>query len=254
MDFGVDFELNDQVVIVTGGNAGIGKEIVRQFARQGAKVVIFATNSERGARTVEEIAKETGNQEISFYQVDVSNKSSVDEGIKQVLEKFGRVDILVNNAGITKDQLLMRMSEEDWDRVMDINAKSCYNLSHAIMRPMLKAKKGKILNIGSVVGLTGNPGQTNYAASKAAMVGFSKSLAKEVASRNITVNVIAPGFIETQMTEALNEEQKRAILDKIPLGKLGKPQDVAYLALFLASSKADYITGQVFTVDGGMVM
>lgn len=245
--------MKNQVCIVTGGNAGIGKAIAEKFAQAGGKVFLFGTNEERGKAAVEEIKKGCGHNDVHFFHVDVSKTASVEEAIKKILETYGQVDILVNNAGVTADQLLMKMSEEDWDRVIDTNLKSCYNTCKAVVRAMMKAKKGKIINITSVVGLTGNPGQTNYAASKAGMIGFSKSLAKELSSRNILVNCIAPGFIQTAMTDKLTDVQKQEILKQIPLGRMGVPEDIASLALFLAVS-ANYITGQVFTVDGGMVM
>lgn len=246
--------LANQVAIVTGGNAGIGKAIVHKFAKEGAHLAIFGTNLENGQRTLEEIAKQQPSCKARFYFVDVSQTALVEESIKKVLEDFGQIDILVNNAGVTADQLLMKMLENDWDRVLDINLKSCFNTCKAIVRTMMKAKKGRIINISSVVGLTGNPGQTNYAASKAGMIGFTKALAKELASRHILANCIAPGFIQTNMTDKLTDNQKEEILKSIPMGTLGKTEDVANAACFLASSMADYITGQVITVDGGMVM
>lgn len=245
--------LKNQTAIVTGGNAGIGKAIALQLAMSGAKVAIFGTNSEKGQQAIEEIKQQTGNEPF-FFNVDVAKTQDVEQTIKQVLESFGSVDILINNAGITRDQLLMKMSEEDWDTVMDINVKSCYNTCHALVRSMMKARKGSIINISSVVGLTGNAGQLNYASSKAAMIGFTKSLAKELASRNVRVNCICPGFIETAMTDALTEAQKSSILSSIPLGRMGTPSEVAQLALFLSCSQSSYITGQVMVVDGGMVM
>ncbi len=241
--------LANQTAIVTGGTAGIGKAIALTLAQAGARVAIFGTNLERGKKIVEEIG---GN--ALFIPVDISKTADVDAAIKQVLDQFKQVDILVNNAGITSDQLIMKMSEEEWDKVMAVNVKSCYNTSHALVRPMMKARKGKIINMSSVIGLTGNPGQVNYAASKAAIIGFTKALALELASRNICVNCVAPGFIETAMTEILTDAQKEATLAKIPLGRMGQPNDIANTVLFLASSLSDYITGQVFTVDGGMVM
>ncbi len=241
--------LKNQVAIVTGGTAGIGKAIALKFAEHGAKVSIFGTNAERGAQIVEEIKGEA-----FFIQVDVSKTEDVAKAVSQVVEKFGNVDILVNNAGITKDQLLIRMSEEDWDNVMAINVKSCYNTCRVLARSMMKARKGKIINMSSVVGLSGNLGQANYAASKAAVIGFTKALAKELASRNICVNCIAPGFIGTRMTDAMTEQQKESIVATIPFGRIGEPDDIAKAALFLASSLSDYITGQVLTVDGGKAM
>lgn len=246
--------LEAQCAIVTGGTAGIGKEIGLLLAKNGARVALFGTNEERAQLTLAYIREQVPQADVHFIKVDVSKTKEVGEAIKEVLVRFGQVDILVNNAGITKDQLLMRMSEQDWDDVMDINIKSCYNTSHALVRSMMKARKGVIINISSVVGLMGNAGQANYAASKAAMIGFSKSLAKELASRNIRVNCVCPGYIQTSMTEALTEEQKNNIQSKIPLGRIGLPSDVAQLVLFLVSPLSAYITGQVLTVDGGMVM
>lgn len=248
-------QLINQYAIVTGGNVGIGKAIATKLAQDGAKVAIFGTNEKTGQEAVEDIKSLIGGEDrAEFFQVDVSKTSEVDEAIKKVIEKFGQVDILVNNAGVTADQLMMKMSEEDWDKVLNINLKSCYNTCHAIVRSMMKARKGRIINISSVVGLNGNAGQVNYAASKAGMIGFTKALAKELASRNILVNCIAPGFIDTKMTAGLNASQKENILKLVPLATLGKPEDVANAVWFLASPLADYITGQVLTVDGGMVM
>jgi 3-oxoacyl-[acyl-carrier protein] reductase len=246
--------LKGQTAIVTGGTAGIGKAIATRFAEEGAYVAIFGTNAERGAQIVDELSKIPGSAGSDFFQINVADHQEVEKAIKGILEKRNHVDVLVNNAGITRDQLLMKMSEEDWDNVMDVNVKSCYNLCRALVRSFLKARKGKIINISSVVGLTGNAGQVNYAASKAAIIGLTKALAKELASRNIHVNCIAPGFIMTAMTDVLTEDQKKATLEQIPLGRMGVPEDIAKAALFLASSWSDYITGQVITVDGGMVM
>ena len=247
-------QLLNQVALVTGGNAGIGRAISLKFAQEGAKVIVFGTNQQTCKHVIDDIHRLTGKSDAQFFCVDVSKTLDVEEAIKKVLETYGQVDILVNNAGVTADQLLMKMSEEEWDRVMNINLKSCYNTCHALVRSMMKARKGRIINISSVVGLMGNAGQANYAASKAGMIGFTKALAKELAVRNILVNCIAPGFIETKMTDGLTEVQKEGILKSIPLGKLGAPEDIANAALFLASSNANYITGQVLTVDGGMVM
>lgn len=243
--------MKGQVAIVTGGTAGIGKAIAKKLAAQDVQVVIIGRDAERGAACVQEIGEDC----VTFYRADVSDKKDVDSVAKQIVEKYSKVDILINNAGITKDQLLMRMSEEEWDQVMAINLKSCYNLCHALVRPMMKARKGKIINISSVVGLTGNTGQANYAASKAGMIGFTKALAKELASRGICVNCVAPGFIDTNMTTGqLTEQQLKQIFAQIPMERMGQPEEVADAVLFLAGPGANYITGQVLTVDGGMVM
>lgn len=248
--------LKDKTALVTGGTMGIGKAIALAFAKAGSSVIIFGTNRERAEQVTEEM-KSLGNspaQKFLFKLLDVADKKAVDQAIMELLAEVGNIDILVNNAGITRDGLLMKMSEDDWDRVIAVNLKSVYNTCQALIRPMLKAKRGKIINISSVVGLMGNAGQTNYAASKAGMIGMTQSLAKEVASRNICVNCIAPGFIETSMTDTLTDVQKDLIFRQIPMGRLGLPEEIAQAALFLASPMSDYITGQVVTVDGGMVM
>lgn len=212
--------LKGKKAIVTGGTAGIGREVALTFAKQGADVAIFGTNEERAAQVLEELkAVSCGESQLFLaFTKEVSDKGAVDEAIHSLLALWKQVDILVNNAGITRDGLLMRMSEEDWDQVIDVNLKSVYNFSQSLIRSMMKAKRGKIINISSVVGLMGNPGQTNYAASKAGMIGFTKALAKEVASRGICVNCIAPGFIVTRMTEALTADQKESLLQQIPMG------------------------------------
>jgi 3-oxoacyl-[acyl-carrier protein] reductase len=247
--------LKDKIAIVTGGSRGIGKAITVRFAEEGASIAIFGTNPEKGREILKELQScvQSG-QKIAFYSVDVADSSQVEKVIHQVYADFGRIDILVNNAGIARDNLLMRLSEEDWEKVLNTNLKSVYNTCRSVVRSMMKSRQGKIINIASVVGLMGNAGQTNYAASKSGMIGFTKSLAKELGSRGICVNCIAPGFIETDMTNVLNEKQKEAILLQIPMQKMGQPHDVANAALYLASPLADYITGQVLTVDGGMVM
>lgn len=246
--------LKGKKALVTGGTAGLGRAIALKFAEEGADVVIFGTNEERGAKVVEEIHGLEGQPKALFLKVNVANTAEVDSAVKKVLETFSQIDILVNNAGITCDQLLMKMTEENWDKVMDINVKSCYNTCRSLVRSMLKLKWAKIINVSSVVGLIGNPGQVNYAASKAAVIGFTKALAKELATRNVCVNCIAPGFIDTGMTEVLTAAQREATLAQIPLNRMGQADDIANAALFLASSLSDYITGQVITVDGGMVM
>lgn len=243
-----------KTAIVTGATAGLGKAIALKLASQGAKVALIGTNEERGLAVANEITAKYGETKALFFAVDVGNHEASKEVVKKILETFQHVDILVNNAGITRDQLLMKMSEEDFDKVLEVNLKSCYNFCYALVRPMMKARKGKIINISSVIGLTGNAGQANYAASKAGMIGFTKALAKELGGRNICVNAIAPGFIETAMTDAMTEDQKKATLAAIPMGRMGQPDDIANAVVFIASPLADYITGQVIVVDGGMVM
>ncbi|HEX2580117.1 MAG TPA: 3-oxoacyl-ACP reductase FabG [Rhabdochlamydiaceae bacterium] len=246
--------LKDKAAVITGGTAGIGKEIALAFAKEGAHVAIFGTNAERAKEVLEHLKQTYPNQKFLIKLADVSDKKAVDQALQEILAEFGKIDILVNNAGITRDGLLMKMAEDDWDRVIAVNLKSVYNTCQALVRPMLKARCGKIINITSVVGLNGNAGQTNYAASKAGMIGFTQSLAKEVASRGICVNCIAPGFIKTPMTDVLTEEQKAGILKQVPMNRLGNAEEIASAAVFLASDGSNYITGQVLTVDGGMVM
>jgi len=248
--------LKGKKVLITGGTAGIGKQIALSFAQHGADVVIFGTNQERANQVLEELKSQKieENQKFLAEIVDVSDKTQIETAIKDILEKWGQVDVLINNAGITRDNLLMKMSEEHWDEVIDVNLKSVFNTCQSLVRPMMKARTGKIINISSVVGLTGNAGQVNYSASKSGVIGFTKSLALELASRGICVNCIAPGFIKTRMTGALTDVQKEAILKKIPMGRIGDPEEIANAALFLASDMSKYMTGQVLTVDGGMVM
>lgn len=246
--------IREQVALITGGTSGIGKAIAINYAKNGAKLALFGTNAEKGDRALAELAKLAPNCEVDFWQVDVSDNESVQKAINEVVDRFGEIDILVNCAGVTRDNLLLRMKESDWDRVLDVNLKSCYNTCKAVIRPMMKKRSGSIINITSVVGLMGNPGQSNYAASKAGMIGFSKALAKELASRGIRVNCIAPGYVETNMTDALNSTQQEMIIKNIPLGRIGQPEEISHAALFLASDWANYITGQVLTVDGGMVI
>lgn len=248
--------LKGKSAVVTGGTAGIGKAIALLFASQGADVAIFGTSAERASSSVKEIeaARAHPDQKVVSYLVNVSKTKETDVAIQEILSLFGKVDILVNNAGITRDNLLMRMSEEDWDAVLEVNLKSVYNTCKSLSRAMMKAKSGSIINISSVIGLMGNAGQINYAASKAGMIGFTKSLAKEFSSRGVRANCVAPGYIETQMTEVLPPQVKEGILTKIPLGRIGQPQDIAQAVLFLASDLSGYVTGQVLAVDGGMVM
>lgn len=250
----MDKLLRDKIAIVTGGTAGIGKAIALKFAEQGAYVALFGTNQQRGEEVAAAIRQMPGNPGAAFYQVNVTEGQQVESAIHKVLEQSGRVDILVNNAGITRDQLMMKMSEEEWDDVMEVNVKSCYNTCKTLVRHFLKARKGKIINISSIVGMIGNPGQVNYAASKAAIIGLTKALAKELASRGICVNCVAPGFIATPMTEAMTEAQKKAAVEQIPFGRMGTPEEVANSVLFLASGLSDYITGQVIAVGGGIGM
>jgi 3-oxoacyl-[acyl-carrier protein] reductase len=246
--------LAGKTAVVTGATSGIGKEIALYFSENGASVAILGTNKERGEQVVAacEQKKVTPDQTFFFFPVDIASFADTEKTFKEIFTKFPQVDALVNNAGITKDALLLRMSEEDWDKVIDVNLKSLYNTCKNVIRPMMKAKNGNIINISSVVGLMGNPGQANYAAAKSGMIGFTKSLAKELASRGLCANCIAPGYIETPMTESLPDKVKEDLMNHIPLGRMGQPKDIAEAALFLATTK--YITGQVLTVDGGMVM
>lgn len=249
----IGIDLRHKSAIVTGGTSGIGKEIARRFIEAGANVIFMGTSVERGMQTQKEF--ETllkDGQTVIFKQVNVANFQEVQQAVEACYEQLDNISILVNCAGITKDKLLLKMTEEDWDDVMDVNLKSAFNLSKAVIRPMMKNRYGKIINISSVVGLTGNPGQVNYSASKSGMIGFTQSLAKELASRNICVNCVAPGFIATKMTDELSQEQKQHLLGRIPISKFGKPEDVANLVVFLASPLSDYITGEVIAVDGGM--
>lgn len=245
--------LDGKKALVTGASKGIGKAIALKLASLGADVAVnYSSSAEKAEETVKEIAA-LGRETFSI-KADVSDFNEASEMIKSVEKKFGRIDILVNNAGITKDDLLLKMDEQQWDDVITSNLKSVFNCTKAISRLMLKQRSGRIINISSVVGVAGNPGQGNYAASKAGIIGFSKSVAAELGARGITVNIIAPGYIETDMTGKLNDEIKDMLLQRIPLKRLGKPEDVANLAGFLASDDAAYITGQVIHVDGGMVM
>jgi 3-oxoacyl-(acyl-carrier-protein) reductase len=246
-------ELMSKVALVTGASRGLGREIAIGLAKQGAIVIVNYNGSKEKANEVVEEIKNMGQQAVS-YQCNVSDYEATGEMLKTLIKEYGRIDILVNNAGITKDNLIMKMTEEDFDQVIDINLKGTFNTIKHISRQMLKQKSGKIINISSVVGVLGNAGQSNYSASKAGVIGLTKSMARELASRGITVNAIAPGFIETEMTEILSEEVKEAVLTQIPLRKFGKPEEVAALTVYLASEKANYITGQVIHIDGGMAI
>ncbi|MBU1998032.1 MAG: 3-oxoacyl-[acyl-carrier-protein] reductase [Candidatus Omnitrophota bacterium] len=245
-------KIKDKVALITGGARGIGKEIALFFAREGADIVIWDVNLEQAQVACDEIS--TLGRKTLADEIDVSNYAAVEAGINKILDKFTRIDILVSNAGITKDNLLLRMSQQEWDAVLNVNLKGTFNCMKAVARPMLKQKSGKIVNIASIIGIIGNPGQANYSASKAGIIALTKTAAKELASRNINVNAIAPGFIQTDMTAKLPLEVKEKMLEAIPLAKLGNPSDVANASLFLASSESDYITGQTIVVDGGMVM
>ena len=244
--------LTDKVAIVTGASRGIGEAIAKQLSSCGAKIILIARNSDQLVAVKETIISNGGIAESMAG--DVSNLNSISEVVTNTIDKWGRIDILVNNAGIARDNIIMRMKEDDWDSVMNINLKGCFNGIKSVARPMIKNKAGRIINITSVVGQIGNAGQSNYAASKAGIMGLTKSMAKELGSRNITVNAVAPGYITTDMTNELNDEVKEQMKSSIPLGRLGTPDDVANLVCFLASDEAGYITGQTFNVDGGMVM
>lgn len=245
--------LTGKNALVTGASRGIGRAIALELAKHGANVAVnYAGSEARAQEVVDEITK-MGARAIKI-QADVTDDASVQAMVKAVIKEFGSLEILVNNAGITKDNLLMRMKEEEFDQVIDTNLKGVFLCTKAVTRQMMKQKYGKIINVASIVGVSGNPGQANYVAAKAGVIGMTKSVALELASRNILVNAVAPGFIATDMTDALTEEQKQAILDRVPLAKLGKPEDVAKVVRFLASEDADYITGQTIHIDGGLVM
>jgi 3-oxoacyl-[acyl-carrier protein] reductase len=243
----------NQNAIVTGAGRGIGHAIALRLASEGARVACVSRSEENAKRTADEINVLRADA-AKHYAVDVADHAAVQKTGEQILKDFTKIDILVNNAGVTRDGLAMRMSIEDWDTVINTNLRGAFNFTQSILRAMIKQRSGRILNITSVIGLIGNAGQTNYAASKAGLIGFTKSLARELASRNITVNAIAPGFITTDMTAGLSDEIKKTIQSQIPLGKTGMPEDVANAVAFLASAEANYITGQVICVDGGMVM
>jgi 3-oxoacyl-[acyl-carrier protein] reductase len=242
----------NQIVVVTGAGRGIGRALALKFAEAGADVVCVsrtAENSEKVAGEVRGLGRKAW-----AHAVDVSDSGAVGAAAEKILAEAGRVDVLINNAGVTRDGLLMRMSEADWDTVLDTNLKGAFLFTKAFTRSLLKQRSGRIINLASIIGLIGNAGQCNYAASKAALIGFTKAAARELASRGITVNAIAPGFIETDMTAAVSEEMRREMLSRIPLNRFGQPEEIAEAALFLAGPAGRYITGQVLTVDGGMVM
>lgn len=245
--------LTGQVALVTGGSRGIGRSIVLELAKAGADVAINYSGSEDKAKQVAQEVEALGRKAL-VVQGNVGNTESVAEMFKIVLEAFGKLDILVNNAGITRDNLLMRMKEEEWDDVINTNLKGVFNCIKAATRPMMKQRSGRIINLSSVVGILGNPGQANYVAAKAGVIGLTKTTARELASRGITVNAVAPGFIQTDMTAALSEEIREELQTQIPLGRLGAPEDIARVVLFLASDAGAYITGQTISVDGGMSM
>jgi 3-oxoacyl-[acyl-carrier protein] reductase len=241
------------VAVVTGAGRGIGHAIAMRFAKEGARVASVSRTEANAQKTADEINAARADA-ARAYAVDVADQAAVQKAAAQIFEDFGRVDILVNNAGVTRDGLSMRMSLDDWDTVLNTNLKGAFNFIQAVMRPMIKQRSGRIINISSIAGLIGNAGQANYAASKAGLIGLTKTLARELASRGITVNAVAPGLIETDMTTVLSEEIRQNILKNVPLGKLGEPEDIAGAVAYLASAEAKYITGQVLTVDGGMVM
>jgi len=244
-------KLKDKVALITGGAQGIGRQICLTFANEGADIVIGDVNLEQAKKTKQEIG--ALGRKAEAEELDVADYSKVQNAINKILDKFKKIDILVNNAGITLDNLILKMSETDWERVIKVNLTGTFNCTKAVSRAMLKQKAGKIINISSIIGLIGNTGQANYSASKAGVIALTKTTAKELGSRNINVNAVAPGFIQTQMTERLPEDVKMRMLDEIPLRRFGNPEDVASACLFLASEEADYITGQTIIVDGGMV-
>lgn len=246
-------KLEGKNVLVTGASRGIGREIALELARQGANVAVNYAGSEKSANEVVDEIKALGGQSFAV-QANVADNEAVAAMTKQVVDQFGSLDILVNNAGITRDNLLMRMKEEDWDAVIDTNLKGVFLCTKAVTRQMMKQRSGRIINIASIVGVSGNPGQANYVAAKAGVIGLTKTTAKELASRGITVNAIAPGFITTDMTDKLSEEVRTEMLKQIPLARLGDPEDIAKVVVFLASDDSRYMTGQTLHVDGGMVM
>jgi 3-oxoacyl-[acyl-carrier protein] reductase len=248
-----DFGLQDKITMITGSTRGLGRAIAEKLAEEKAKVIITGTNAEKAKGVAESIAKTYG-IEADGLQLDVTSESSVKETVNTIIKKYGRIDILVNNAGITRDARLMMMKAEDWEAVLQTNLTGAFNCTKLVSKRMLQQNAGRIVNITSVVGIKGNIGQANYAASKAGLIGLTKTTAKELAERNITVNAIAPGYIRTDMTEVLSEDISKKMISLIPMGFYGDPEDVANAVLFLVSNKARYITGQVLNVDGGMIM
>jgi len=244
--------LTDKVALVTGASRGLGKAIALALAAEGASIAAVARSEEALKETIEAIRAAGGTAEP--FALDVSDDAAVEASVEKIAARFGHIDVLVNNAGVTRDGLLMRMKSEDWDAVLDTNLKGAFLLTKPVSRLMIKQRAGRIINISSVIGLMGNAGQANYAASKAGLIGFTKSIAREFASRGITCNVVCPGFIETDMTKGLVEDLRKKLLEKIPLARLGQPEDIAGVVAFLTSPAASYITGQILTVDGGMVM
>lgn len=244
--------LKDKITLVTGGASGIGRQIALLFAKEGSDIAIGDVNIEAAIKTCGDI--EALGRRVLPLEMDVADYVKVEEALNKILDKFKRLDILVNNAGITKDNLILRMSESEWDAVININLKGTFNCTKAVSKVMIKQRSGRIINIASIIGIIGNPGQANYSASKAGIIALTKTTAKELASRNINVNAIAPGFIQTQMTAKLPQDLKSKMLSMIPLERFGSPQDVANACLFLASEESSYITGQTIIVDGGMVV
>lgn len=246
--------MDKKVALITGGARGIGKKIAEKFARNGYNIVINYVSEKTDVNKLESDLSQNGKVEVLCIKCDVTDFNSCQEMVKEAVDKFGKIDVLINNAGITKDNLLMRMKEEDFDKVINVNLKGTFNMTKNVISYMMKKRRGRIVNISSVVGVSGNSGQANYAASKAGIIGFTKSVAKELASRNILANAVAPGFIETDMTDVLSESVKESIYSQIPLKKMGKPEEVANAVYFLGSDENTYITGQVLNVDGGMIM
>ena len=245
-------KFKDQIVVVTGSTRGIGKEIAFAFAKEEAVSIIMGRDAQKAAAVADELRR--GGLKADFFGCDVANWQNVQETVNKILDKYKCIDILVNNAGITRDNLLLRIDENEWNEVIDTNLKGAFHFTKAVAKPMLKARKGKIISIASIVGITGNVGQANYAASKAGIIALTKSVARELASRGITANTIAPGYIETEMTAQINENVRSEVLKNIPLARFGMAKDIAGICLFLASEEASYITGQTIIVDGGMAI